>query len=77
MKTLATNKETTIDLQTCKIIDSAVERTMRPSWSCYQLSFNNQIWCRDSFQEGSNITFQRRGGGNPPFLRHRTPKESS
>ena len=31
---------------------------MRPSWLCYQLSFNNQIWCRDSFQEGSNITFQ-------------------
>ena len=40
----------------------------------YQLSFNNQIWCRDSFQEGSNIAFQRWGGGNPPFLRHRKPK---
>ena len=48
-----------IDLQTCKIVDSAVERTMRMSWLCYQLSFNNQIWCRDSFQEGSNIAFQR------------------
>ena len=77
IKTLATNKETIINLQTCKIIDSAVERTMKTSWLCYQLSFNNQIWCRDSFKEGSNIAFQRWGGGNPPFLRHRKPKESS
>ena len=70
-KTLATNKETILDLQTCKIIDSVVEKTMRTSWLCYQLSFNNQIWCRDSFQEGigvcqvslssisNNIAFQR------------------
>ena len=60
---------------------------MRTSWLCYQLSFNNQIWCRDSFQEGigvcqislpfisSNIAFQRRGGGNPPFLRQGKPKD--
>ena len=74
-KTLATNKETIIDSQTCKIIDSAVERTMRMSWLCYQLSFNNQVWCRDSFQEGSNIAFQRWAGG--AFLKHRKPKESS
>ena len=83
---MATNKEAIIDLQTCKIINSVVEKTMRTSWLCYQLSFNNQIWCRDSFQEGidvcqislscisSNIAFQRWGGGNPPFLRHRKPK---
>ena len=77
IKTLATNKETIIDLQACKIIDSAVERTMRTSWLCYQLTFNNQIWCRDSFQEGSNIAFQRWGGGNPPFLRQRKPKKPS
>ena len=28
---------------------------MRTSWLCYQLSFNNQIWCRDSFQEGIGV----------------------
>ena len=87
IKALATNKETILDLQTCKIIDSVVEKTMTMSWLCYQLSFNNQIWCRDSFQEGigvcqilsscisSDIVFQRWGGGNPLFLRHRKPKE--
>ena len=78
MKTLATNKESILDLQTCEIIDSVVKKTMRTSWLCYQLSFNNQIWCRDSFQEGigvskislscisSNIAFQRRGRGIHP-----------
>ena len=55
IKTLATNKETILDLQTCKIIDSVVEKTMMTSWLCYQLSFNNQIWRRDSFQEGIGV----------------------
>ena len=55
IKTQATNKETIIDLQTCKIIDSAVERTMRMWWLCYQLSFNNQIWCRDSFRKAVTL----------------------
>ena len=44
-----------LDLQTCKIIDSVVKKTMRTSWLCYQLSFNNQIWRRDSFQEGIGV----------------------
>ena len=43
------NKETMLDLQTCKIIDGVVEKTMTTSWLCYELSFDNQIWCRDSF----------------------------
>ena len=89
MKTLAINKGTILDSQTCKIIDSVVEKTMTMSCLCYQLSFNNQIWCRDSFQEGigvcqislscisSNIVFQRWRGGNPLFLRHRKPKGSA
>ena len=68
--------ELTDTLQTCKIIDSVDEITMRTSWLCYQLSFTgSQIWCRDSFQEGIdvcqislscisiNIVLQRWGGG--------------
>ena len=48
--------ELTDTLQTCKIIDSVVEITMRTSWLCYQLSFTgNQIWCRASFQEGIDV----------------------
>ena len=34
-KTLATNKETILNLQTYKIIDSVVEITMTTSWLCY------------------------------------------
>ena len=77
--------ELTDTLQTCKIIDSVVEITMRTSWLCYQLSFTgNQIWC--SCQEGIdvcqislsyisiNIVLQRWGGGNPLFFRHRKQK---
>ena len=75
-----------LDLQTCKIIDIVIEITMTTPWLCYHLSFNNQIWCRDSFQEGigvcpillfcisSNIVSQRWGGGNQLFFRHRRPK---
>ena len=90
IKTLATNKETILDLQTCKIIDSVVEITMRTSWLCYQLSFTgNQIWCRDTFQESIhvcqislscisiNIVLQRWGEGNSLFFRHRKSKDSS
>ena len=82
--------ELTDKLQTCKIIDSIIEITMRTSWLCYQLSFtDNQIWCRDSFQEdidmcqislfciSINIVLQRWGGENPLFFRHRKPKDSS
>ena len=28
---------------------------MMTSWLCYQLSFNNQIWCGGSFQEGIGV----------------------
>ena len=82
--------ELTDTLQTCKIIDSVVEITMRTSWLCYQLIFTgNQIWCRDSFQEGIDvcqislscisisIVLQRWGGENPLFFIHRKPKDSS
>ena len=70
--------ELTDTLQTCKIIDSVVEITMRTSRLCYQLSFTGtQIRCKDSFQEGIdvcqislscisiNIVLQRWGGENP------------
>ena len=48
--------------------------------------YGNQIWCRDSFQEGIdvrqiplscisiNIVLQRWGGGNPLFFRHESQK---
>ena len=35
IKTLATNKETMLDLHTYRIIDSVVEITMTTSWLCY------------------------------------------
>ena len=47
-----------------------------------KLYTGNQIWCGDSFQEGTdvcqisvscisiNIVLQRWGGGNPLFFRH-------
>ena len=68
------NKETMLDLQTCKITDSVVEKTMTTSWLRYELCLYNQIWCRNSFYKGtgvcqislsylsSNIVFQRRRG---------------
>ena len=39
-----------LDLQTCKIIDIVVEKTMTP-WLCHGLSYDNQIWCSDSFRK--------------------------
>ena len=35
IKTLATNKETILNLQTYRIVDSVVEITMTTSWLCY------------------------------------------
>ena len=35
IKTLTTNKETILDLQTYRIIDSVVEITMTVLWLCY------------------------------------------
>ena len=28
---------------------------MRTSWLCYQLSFNSQIWCGDSFRKAVTL----------------------
>ena len=64
--------ETILDLQTCKIIDTVVEKTMTISWLRHGLSYDNQILgrtsvCQVSFSQFSgNIVFRRwreRGGG--------------
>ena len=38
-----------LDLQICRIIDSVVEKAMTTLWLRHELSFDNQIRCRDSF----------------------------
>ena len=43
-----------LDLQTCKSID-IVEKTIMTPWICHGLSYDNQIWCRDSFWEGTAV----------------------
>ena len=40
---------TMLDLQTCKIIDIVVEKTIMTPWLCHGLSYDNQILYRDSF----------------------------
>ena len=76
-----------LDLQTCKIIDIVVEKTTMTPWLCHGLSYDNQIWCRDSFQKAwmsakfhcssSTIIFRRWGGEHPLLPSHRKPKEAS
>ena len=38
-----------LELQTCQIIDIVVEKTIMTLWLCHGLSYDNQIWYRDSF----------------------------
>ena len=39
------------DLQTCENIDIVVEKAIMTPWLCHGLSYDNQIWCRDSFRK--------------------------
>ena len=40
-----------LDLQTYKIIDVVVEKKIMTPWLCHGLSYDYQIWHKDSFRK--------------------------